>query len=234
MRPDLELHHYMAGQAEIDGGHYGFNFPARSEFPAIQSYCSDSSLDASRIPETAEARAIAALRNHKHAEKRRRERINYHLDRLRALLPCNPKTNKATLLAKVVQRVRELKQQASQVTELEYLPSETDDFAAHANHAASDDGKLKLKASLCCDDRADLFSDLIDALNSLQLKVVRAEMSTLGGRIRNVLILSGETDQCQGHECAAFLHNALKNIIERSKASERAKRRRRLDPINIS
>ena len=35
--------------------------------------------------------ALAALKNHKEAEKRRRERINSHLNRLRSLLPCNSK-----------------------------------------------------------------------------------------------------------------------------------------------
>lgn len=38
-----------------------------------------------------EDRAVAAMRNHKEAEKRRRERINSHLDKLRTLLPCNSK-----------------------------------------------------------------------------------------------------------------------------------------------
>jgi len=36
-------------------------------------------------------KALAALRNHKEAEKRRRERINAHLNKLRTLLPCNSK-----------------------------------------------------------------------------------------------------------------------------------------------
>ncbi|KAK8955885.1 Transcription factor bHLH106 [Platanthera guangdongensis] len=36
-------------------------------------------------------RALLASRNHREAEKRRRERIKSHLDRLRALLSCDPK-----------------------------------------------------------------------------------------------------------------------------------------------
>jgi len=36
-------------------------------------------------------KALAALRNHKEAEKRRRQRINAHLNKLRTLLPSNSK-----------------------------------------------------------------------------------------------------------------------------------------------
>jgi hypothetical protein len=39
----------------------------------------------------AQDRALAASRNHREAEKRRRERIKSHLDRLRAVLACDPK-----------------------------------------------------------------------------------------------------------------------------------------------
>ncbi|GMH18679.1 hypothetical protein Nepgr_020520 [Nepenthes gracilis] len=239
MHPDnffgsSELYCYAVGNGAINSGHYGLNIPAKVEFPPIHSQCSSSSLYGSGIGETAEAKAIASLRLHKEAEKRRRERINLHLDRLRALLHCSSKTDKATLLANVVQRVRELKQQTSQVTDLDTLPSETDGFAVNANHELSDDGKLILNASLCCDDRADLFADLVDALHSLKLKILRAEMSTLGGRTRNVLIVRGEMDQCQGQECAEVLRDALKGVLERSKmASDRSRRRRRFHSPKI-
>lgn len=36
-------------------------------------------------------RALIASRNHREAEKRRRERIKSHLDRLRTILACDPK-----------------------------------------------------------------------------------------------------------------------------------------------
>ncbi|KAK8353571.1 hypothetical protein V6Z12_A05G167300 [Gossypium hirsutum] len=38
-----------------------------------------------------EEKIIAALKNHSEAERRRRERINAHLDTLRTLLPCRQK-----------------------------------------------------------------------------------------------------------------------------------------------
>ncbi|KAJ4865843.1 Transcription factor bHLH106 [Raphanus sativus] len=60
---------------------------------------------------------LLLLRNHKEAERRRRERISSHLNKLRNVLSCNYKTDKATLLAKVVQRVKELKQQTLEISD---------------------------------------------------------------------------------------------------------------------
>ncbi|KAM7270654.1 hypothetical protein ACFE04_029868 [Oxalis oulophora] len=180
---------------------------------------------------TPQDRALAALKNHKEAEKRRRERINSHLDKLRSILPCNSKTDKATLLAKVVQRVKELKQQTLEITEMETFPSESDEISVLSSEYLSD-GRLVFKASFCCEDRSDLMSDLIEILKSLHLKTLRAEMATLGGRIRNVLIIVADKDHTI--ESVNFLQNALKSLLERSGSSERTKRRRVLDHQKIS
>ncbi|TKY62719.1 dimerization protein [Spatholobus suberectus] len=173
-------------------------------------------------------RALAAMKNHKEAEKRRRERINSHLDELRTLLPCNSKTDKASLLAKVVQRVKELKQQTSEITELETVPSETDEItvlSTGGDHGG--DGRLIFKASLCCEDRSDLIPDLIEILNSLHLKTLKAEMATLGGRTRNVLVVAADKEH--SIESIHFLQNSLKSLLDRSSSSDRSKRRRGLD-----
>ncbi|KAF5737631.1 Basic helix-loop-helix DNA-binding superfamily protein [Tripterygium wilfordii] len=221
-----QLYRFLAENGVIDVG-----FP-----PAMmQSFCSSSSFYYPSMEnsvtttdkETPHDRALAALRNHKEAEKRRRERINSHLDKLRTLLPCNSKTDKASLLAKVVQRVRELKQQTLEITELETVPSETDEITVLSCDYSSD-GRLVFKASLCCEDRSDLLPELIEILKSLHLKTLRAETATLGGRIRNVLIVAADGDHTSV-ESIHFLKNALKSLLERSSSSERSKRRRLLD-----
>ncbi|CAK9322520.1 unnamed protein product [Citrullus colocynthis] len=202
-------------------------------FPATQSMSSSSSyypLDKSTTAAASEAavpsahdRALTALKNHKEAEKRRRERINSHLDKLRTLLPCNSKTDKASLLAKVVERVKELKNETSEIAELESFPSETDEISVLSGEQ-SEDGRLVFKASLCCEDRSDLIPDLNDILNSLQLKTLRADIVTVGGRIRNVLLIAANDHHSL--ESVHFLQNALKSLLERSNSSLTSKRRR--------
>ncbi|XP_041024631.1 transcription factor bHLH106 [Juglans microcarpa x Juglans regia] len=219
-----DLYRFITGNGVINVGTYGF--PANCEFPGMQSFSCSSSyypLGVSGLADTPpQDRALAALKNHKEAEKRRRERINSHLDKLRSLLPCNSKTDKASLLAKVVQRVKELKEQTSEITELETFPSETDEITVLSGDHS--DGRLIFKASLCCEDRTDLIPDLIEILKSLHLTTLRAEMATLGGRIRNVLIVAADKDH--SIESVHFLQNALKSLLERSSSSDRSKRRR--------
>lgn len=100
MQPEnSELYRFLA-----QNGAGFFGFPAApchdfSNHPSLyqqQSFCSSSSsyysLEVSGTTDTTpQDRALAALKNHKEAEKRRRERINSHLDKLRTILPCNSK-----------------------------------------------------------------------------------------------------------------------------------------------
>lgn len=217
-----------------------FEYSTPSSTMMQQSFCSSSDnnnnyyhpFEVSEITDTPsqQDRALAALKNHKEAEKRRRERINSHLDHLRTLLPCNSKTDKASLLAKVVERVKELKQQTSQITQLETVPSETDEITViSAGNDISDEGRLIFKASLCCEDRFDLIPDLIEILKSLHLKTLKAEMATLGGRTRNVLVVAAEKEH-NSIESIHFLQNSLRSLLDRSSGcNDRSKRRRGLD-----
>eukprot|EP00268_Persea_americana_P029261 TRINITY_DN28302_c0_g1_i2.p2 TRINITY_DN28302_c0_g1~~TRINITY_DN28302_c0_g1_i2.p2 ORF type:complete len:108 (-),score=18.59 TRINITY_DN28302_c0_g1_i2:699-1022(-) len=93
----------------------------------------------------------------------------------------------------------------------------------------SGEGRSVFKASLCCEDRSDLLPDLIETLKSLRLRTIKAEMATLGGRVRNVLVVAGEDDDFQGDDSVGFLREALKALVERAADSERGKRRRIFD-----
>ncbi|KAF2948523.1 hypothetical protein DAI22_01g042200 [Oryza sativa Japonica Group] len=142
-----------------------------------------------------------ALKIHSEAERRRRERINAHLTTLRRMIPNTKQMDKATLLARVVDQVKDLKRKASEITQRTPLPPETNevsiecftgDAATAATTVAGNHKTLYIKASISCDDRPDLIAGITHAFHGLRLRTVRAEMTSLGGRVQHVFILCRE------------------------------------------
>nr|GME05810.1 transcription factor bHLH30-like [Ipomoea batatas] len=192
----------------------------------------------------AEAKAIAANKSHSEAERRRRKRINGHLATLRTLLPNTIKTDKASLLAEAVKCVRELKKTTTElaaapesdtdddssfiggaggeVRRTKYMfPSETDELKL--SYAAGEEGGGNLKAALCCEDRPEIITEVVRALKTVEGKVVRAEMATVGGRIKCVLWvhvegLNNGGGRCGGEEVVAAVRRALKVVVDKSNA----------------
>ncbi|GAV59672.1 HLH domain-containing protein [Cephalotus follicularis] len=180
--------------------------------------------------EIMDAKALAASKSHSEAERRRRERINNHLAKLRSLLPSTTKTDKASLLAEVIQHVKELKRQTILISETSPVPTEVDELTVDAS---DEDGKFVIKASLCCEDRSDLLPDLIKTLKALRLRTLKAELTTLGGRVKNVLFITGDEDsssesgnqqqqqQEQQHQyCISSIQEALKAVMEKTSGDE--------------
>ncbi|KAK8979689.1 hypothetical protein V6N11_073679 [Hibiscus sabdariffa] len=169
--------------------------------------------------ELMDAKALAASKSHSEAERRRRERINNHLAKLRSLLPSTTKTDKASLLAEVIQHVKELKRQTCLIAETSPVPTETDELTVDTS---DQDGKFVIKASLCCEDRSDLLPDLIKTLKDLRLKTLKAEITTLGGRVKNVLFITGEEDSGvqQQRCCISSIQEALKSVMEKTCGGE--------------
>ncbi|XP_060186385.1 transcription factor bHLH30-like [Lycium barbarum] len=196
--------------------------------------------------EIMDAKALAASKSHSEAERRRRERINNHLAKLRSLLPSTTKTDKASLLAEVIQHVKELKRQTSQISETNtVIPTEINELTVEYYNASDEEGNFVIKASLCCEDRSDLLPDLIKTLKSLRLKTLKAEITTLGGRVKNVLFITrdqedtwrndNEDDQLQ--YTLSSIQEALKAVMEKSSeidsGSGNVKRQRTSNNINI-
>ncbi|GFP94578.1 transcription factor bhlh30 [Phtheirospermum japonicum] len=179
--------------------------------------------------EIMDAKALAASKSHSEAERRRRERINNHLAKLRSLLPSTTKTDKASLLAEVIQHVKELKRQTSVIAETSPVPTETDELTI--DNTSDEDGRPIIKASICCDDRSDLMPDLIKTLKDLRLKTLKAEITTLGGRVKNVLFITGDDEMngsCdvdidqQQQFCISSIEEALKAVMEKSNGDDQS------------
>lgn len=77
------------------------------------------------------------------------------------------------------------------IAETSPVPTEIDELTVDTS---DEDGKFVIKASLCCEDRSDLLPDLIKTLKALRLRTLKAEITTLGGRVKNVLFITGEED----------------------------------------
>ncbi|KAM0015221.1 putative transcription factor bHLH family [Helianthus debilis subsp. tardiflorus] len=172
--------------------------------------------------EIADVKSIAASKSHSEAERRRRERINNHLTKLRSLLPNTTKTDKASLLAEVIQHVKELKCQTSIIAEQIPVPSEIDELTI--DNTSDEEGRIVIRASLCCEDRSDLLQDLIKTLKMLRLRTLKAEITTLGRRVKNVLFVTVEDqhsgssiDNQQGvNHWINAIEEALKAIVEKT------------------
>lgn len=120
------------------------------------------------------------------------------------------------MLAEVVRRVKELKEtnrctyNTSSAAEHEYIvPSETDELMLYY----CDKYFGTIKVTVCCDDRPELMQDVTRALNSVQAKVFRAEMATVGGRTKMVLwVQSPSADENDGS--LMLIQGALKIVID--------------------
>ncbi|XP_028789806.1 transcription factor bHLH30-like [Neltuma alba] len=178
-----------------------------------------------------ERKSMEACKSHREAERRRRQRINAHLSTLRSLLPNAVKSDKASLLAEVVRHVKELRKQADDVTrhhdgdssgstisgesrsdpgdsEQWAFPGESDE--ATVSYCDGGGERKLVKATLCCEDRPNLNRDLEEAIRSVRAKAVRAEMMTIGGRTKSVVVVQWTA----GEEEVGALERALTAVVE--------------------
>ncbi|KAL9230207.1 hypothetical protein vseg_005590 [Gypsophila vaccaria] len=167
--------------------------------------------------------------SHRQAEKRRRDRINGQLARLRKLVPMSDKMDKAALLDRAVDQIKELKKQTSEISKFLTIPTDTDDVTIEfhtkidqetAIPSNGGENAVLINATFCCEDRPDLIPDLIRALKGLRLATIGADFASLGGRIKIVLLLYHQDDDENGNctDCSrgvGALRQSLKAVLTR-------------------
>uniref|UniRef100_A0A6N2LRP7 BHLH domain-containing protein n=1 Tax=Salix viminalis TaxID=40686 RepID=A0A6N2LRP7_SALVM len=197
-------------------------------------------------------RSIAALKNHSEAEKKRRARINALLDTLRSLVPGTSKNliraradvmgisqvgvsislvflvdvfamDKASLLAEVITHLKQLKIQATEASEGLLMPLDIDELRVERQEGGLHGGPCVITASICCDCKPGVLSDLRQELDALHLIIMRAEIATLEGRMRNVFVMSscnGGGGDTKAHQFrGGAIHQALRSILDKFSAS---------------
>ncbi|GMY08253.1 transcription factor bHLH51 [Fagus crenata] len=133
--------------------------------------------------------------------------------------------DKAALLGTVIDHVKDLKRKAMEVSKACTLPTEVDevtidyDLAQDVNLTNVDKSKdnVFIKASFCCDDRPELFSELIHVLKGLRLAAVKADIASVGGRIRSILVLC--TNESEVGVCVSTLKQSLKLVLSKIASS---------------
>lgn len=138
----------------------------------------------------------------------------------------NLQRDKATVLTEVVRRVKELrktfanvalhhdKDQCGGVTtgsSSSFFPGENDE--ATVSYYNDETEAKMVKATVCCEDRPGLNRDLNEAVRSVRGRAVRAEMSTIGGRTK-VVVLVRWPEGGGGEEEVGGLRRALKVVVE--------------------
>ncbi|CAI9091752.1 OLC1v1026858C1 [Oldenlandia corymbosa var. corymbosa] len=197
--------HYPDESFHLNGNNYPFSF----QYPPPWSFPFEGFAD---------GRAASSSRSHSEAEKRRRDRINAQLATLRRLIPRSEKMDKAALLGSVVEKVKDMKNKANEISKVILIPTEIDEVTIdefpESSSASNHTNIQLLKTSICCDDRTELFSELKRALKSLRLNVMHADMVSLGGRIKCVFILrAGEGERVCMDTVKQSLRVALTEIL---------------------
>lgn len=191
-------------------------------------------------------KVLLALRNHSEAERKRRERINCHLTTLRSLIPGTNKMDKASLLAEVVNHLNELRRSAAEATKGFLIPLDIDEVRVEQEEDVSHGGSYSIRVSLCCEYKQEILSDLKKALDTLNLKIVEAEIATLGSRMMNLFVITGckkgnikDIEGCK--VLASSVRQALRSVLDKFYASQEfstsstfSNKRRRVSFFNSS
>lgn len=119
--------------------------------------------------------------------------------------PAYPKTDKsklkkASVLSETIRRVKELKKLVSEkrAANPEFRDCGVPSGADRLSLEQCDGGEGMVKAVMSCEDRQDIMAELAKALKTVKVKLVRAEMVTVGGRNKLSLWMQGPKEGAGG------------------------------------
>lgn len=166
-------------------------------------------------------KAELVSRSHRQAEKRRRDRINSHLSALRKIVPDSDKLDKAALLERVIEQVKELKQNAKDSPIFDDLPTEADEVIILPETISNDfkPDTIIFKTSFCCPDQTEAIPEIVGVLTKFQLETIRAEIICVGGRMRINFILKETATSTSAKALKQSLCAALNRITSLSSSS---------------
>ncbi|KAF8643600.1 hypothetical protein HU200_066654 [Digitaria exilis] len=138
--------------------------------------------------------------------------------------------DKAALLAEVITHVKKLKTSAARIRSHCAVPADDDDVtvelvapgAATPSPSPSHGGGVLVKATLSCDDGADVYADVKSALRPLGLRVVGSEVTMLGGRVRFTFLMSSSPCGGGGNVSggvADSVRQALQSVIDKANSA---------------
>lgn len=143
--------------------------------------------------------------------------------------------DKAALLGSVIEQVKDLKRKAMDIGTSITVPTEIDEVSIIDQEETSSSltsiiknnnnkvikGNIKknvvIRASVCCEDRPELFSELIKVLKGHRLTAVKADIASVGGRIKSILVLCAKDSD--DSVCVSTLKQSLKSAVTKITSS---------------
>ncbi|KAJ0799056.1 hypothetical protein HanLR1_Chr00c2295g0839771 [Helianthus annuus] len=133
----------------------------------------------------------------------------------------NKQMDKASLLAEVISNLKQLRKTATKATKDVLIPMDIDEVKVEQQDDNSlDESSYSIRASLCCEYKHEVLSDLKEALDGLNLKTIRTEIATLGSRMMNLFVITGSKDDVNIKDIVSSIHQALKSVLDKFYASQ--------------
>lgn len=129
--------------------------------------------------------------------------------------------DKAALLGSAVEHLKELKRKTIEVSKHITIPTGIDEVTVADCRSDQEAGfttsnTFFIRVSICCENRPELFGELSHAIESLRLRMIQADMSCLGGRIKSCFVVcTKDSESLKGAGDANAIKQSLKVVLSR-------------------